>query len=99
MLRITVQPEAGKTLLKLDGKITGPWVKELENCWEMLRKVQAGKTVVVDLADVSFVNTAGNLLLERMHKEGVELLGEGPLTRSIVEEIEGRATAAHGKVG
>lgn len=99
MLRITVQTEAGKTLLKLDGKITGPWVKELESCWEMLRRVQAGKKLVVELTEVSFINSAGNLLLERMHREGAELLGEGPLTRSIVEEIEGRVTAAHGKVG
>ena len=98
MLRITVQTESGKTLLKLDGKITGPWVHELESCWEMLRRVQPGKLVVVDLADVSFVNASGSQLLERMHGEGAELLGEGPLTRSLVEEIEGRATAAHGKV-
>ena len=98
MLRITVQTEGSKTVFKLDGKITGPWVKELESCWEMLRRLQVGKKMVVDLADVSFINGAGNLLLERMHREGAELLGEGPLTRSIVEEIEGRA-AAHGKVG
>lgn len=99
MLRITVQTEGSKTLLKLDGKITGPWVKELESCWEMLRRVQTGKKLVVELTEVSFINSAGNLLLERMHREGAELLGEGPLTRSIVEEIEGRVTAAHGKVG
>ena len=98
MLRITVLTEGSKTVFKLDGKITGPWVKELESCWEMLRRVQAGKKMVVDLADVSFINGAGNLLLERMHREGADLLGEGPLTRSIVEEIEGRI-AAHGKVG
>ncbi len=98
MLRITVQTEAGKTVLKLDGKITGPWVKELESCWEMLRRVQARKAMVVDLGNVTFINAAGSQLLERMHREGAELLGEGPLTRSIVEEIEGRA-AAHGKVG
>ncbi|HXZ28945.1 MAG TPA: STAS domain-containing protein [Terriglobales bacterium] len=99
MLRITVQTEGNKTVLKLDGKITGPWVQELEGCWETLRRVQAGKKMVVDLADVSFVNGAGSQLLEHMHGEGAELLGEGPLTRSIVEEIEGRATTAHGKVG
>ncbi len=99
MLRITVQTEGNKTVLKLDGKITGPWIKELESCWEMLRQLQAGKPMVVDLSDVSFINPSGSQLLERMHREGAELLGEGPLTRSIVEEIEGRATAAHGKVG
>jgi anti-anti-sigma regulatory factor len=98
MLRITVKTEAGKTLLKLDGKITGPWVKELEGCWEMLRRTQGAKPMAVDLADVSFIDTSGNLLLERMYREGAELLGEGTLTRSIVEEIEGRI-AAHGKVG
>jgi anti-anti-sigma regulatory factor len=98
MLRITVQTESTKTVLKLDGKITGPWVKELESCWEMLRRVQAHQTMVVDLANVTFINDSGSQLLERMHAEGAQLLGEGPLTRSIVEEIEGRI-AAHGKVG
>jgi anti-anti-sigma factor len=70
MLRITVQTEADKTLLKLDGKITGPWVKELESCWETLRQAQVRQKMVVDLTDVSFINSAGNLLLERMHREG-----------------------------
>jgi len=98
MLKITVQTEGDKTLLKLDGKITGPWVKELEGCWQMLRRVQGRQKMVVDLADVSFINPAGSQLLERMYQEGADLLGEGPLTRSIVEEIEGRI-AAQGKVG
>lgn len=99
MLRITVLTEKGRTVLKLDGKLTGPWVEELEHCWQTVTRSSPGKPVVVDLSEVSFVNACGSILLERMHRNGAELLGEGPMTRSIVEEITGRTLAAKGKVG
>ena len=36
MLRITTETKKGKTLLRLEGKIAGPHVATLEQCWREL---------------------------------------------------------------
>ena len=33
MLRITVEEQDNATSLRLEGKLTGDWVGELERCW------------------------------------------------------------------
>ncbi len=89
MLRISVQNEPKRTVLKLDGRLTGPWVAELERCWQFATSTTAAKQkpLVVDLNEVSFVDARGRVLLRIMFLQGAELVGEGPLTGSIVEEI------------
>ncbi len=95
MLRISVQNEPKRTVLKLAGRLTGPWVAELERCWQMATSTasQRNKALVVDLNDVAFVDARGRVLLRVMFLQGAELTGEGPLTGAIVDEITGRAAA------
>ena len=35
MLRITTSDIGEKVTLKLEGKLSGPWVEEFERCWHM----------------------------------------------------------------
>lgn len=84
MLKITTQTDATGTVLELEGKLTGPWVQELENCW---RGVIADRRVRVRLKAVAFIDDAGRKLLAEMHQQGTELVGEGCMTKAIVEEI------------
>jgi hypothetical protein len=34
VLRIHIDDRDGLTSLMLEGKLVGPWVRELENCWQ-----------------------------------------------------------------
>src|SRR6266496_1032005 len=87
MLRITVSNDSGAITWKLEGKLSGPWVQELERCFEST--VTTPQTVVVDLRDTSFVDAAGKALLRRMHERGARLIASAPFTHAIVEEISG----------
>ena len=82
MLRITLIPESGATRLKLEGKLAGAWVAELENAWAGLR----GSRVVVDLHAVTFIAPEGRQLLEKICREGADFWTDGVLNRSIVEQ-------------
>jgi hypothetical protein len=94
MLKITKHRDAGSDSVsfKLEGRLAGPWVKELDTCWRQMTTNPQGRTVV-DLTGVTFVDGDGKALLTRMWQQGAELCAAGCLTRCIVEEItkSGRA--------
>ena len=85
MLKITTQTSVARTILELEGKLAGPWVKELEGCWRLA--VMVDRPVRVMLKTVTFIDQAGRKLLTEMHQEGAQLVAEGCMTKSIIEEI------------
>lgn len=83
--------------VKLEGKLSGPWVEELERCW-MEHPPHTSKHVTVDLSDVTYIDPEGKKLLARMTGKGVYLQGTQLMTRYIIEEIT-RAGAHSGRNG
>jgi len=87
MLKITLHDSSRELRFKLEGKLSGPWVRELQQCWQTAASATTGRSTVVDLGEVDFVDPAGQLLLAEMHREGVRLVALTPLIRSVVEEV------------
>jgi anti-anti-sigma regulatory factor len=73
MLRITpIEGGNHRVLLRLEGRLAGPWVSELsEVCEEALGN---GNSLVLSLAEVSFLDTAGVDLLTKLQTSGVEVV-------------------------
>jgi hypothetical protein len=72
---------------QLEGKLAGPWVRELEECWQ---KTQTGNSVQAlrfDLRGLTFIDTAGKAFLAARYAEGAEFVAAGCLMKSIVAEI------------
>ena len=88
LLRITYDRSNGPLRLRLEGRLTGPWVQELERCWVDLPPEQR-RGAVVDLAGVTFIGDDGRQLLVKLWKQGALLHATDCLTRSIVENITG----------
>ena len=88
MLRIYIHDQMPVTSFVLEGKLVGPWVKELEKHWESALAAGSSRTMLVDLADVSFIDGEGRALLARMRQKGVRLLSAGVLIDAIVAEID-----------
>ena len=87
MLRITTEKKRGKIFLSVEGRLAGPWVATLEQCW---RERVPGEKFCVDLCGVSFIDATGKVLLTEIHREGGRLIAQGCLNQSIVDEIESR---------
>jgi hypothetical protein len=86
VLKITTQTDVTGTTFELDGKLAGPWVELLKECW---RKTAGGSGPVrVLLCDVRFVDEQGKSLLADMYRHGAELEADGCLTKGIVEAIK-----------
>ncbi|HYW97578.1 MAG TPA: hypothetical protein VE822_00580, partial [Candidatus Elarobacter sp.] len=87
MLRITTEKRRGKVFLSVEGKLAGPWVAALEQCWRELHASSLREKFHVNLCGVSFIDAAGKVLLKEIHRQGGQLVAEGCLNQAIVNEI------------
>ena len=87
MLRITTERRRAKVFLSVEGKLTGPWVAALEQCWRELHAASPREKFLVNLCGVSFIDAAGKVLLKEIHRQGGQLVAEGCLNQAIVNEI------------
>ena len=93
MLRITLDRSGALVRLRLEGRLTGPWVKELELCWsELLPQQRRG--AVTDMAGITFIGEDGKEILLKLWKEGAVFHATDCLTRSVVQSITGSPTQA-----
>lgn len=90
MLRIDIEEQCKAVRIRLEGKISGAWVVELDRCWQITLARPTNKMLVVALETVTYVDEAGETLLREMHKAGARLVGKGPLSCHLVEQIQQR---------
>lgn len=88
MLRIYIHEDQPVATLVLEGKLVGPWVKELERCWEIVFAKHPKKSMLLDLRDVTFIDLEGRALLRTMRRNGVKLLSQGVLIDALIAQIE-----------
>jgi ABC-type transporter Mla MlaB component len=78
MLRITVvESSKGAVTLRVEGRITGPWVEELRTAFNV-HTFPDDVQVSLDLADISFADAAGIALLRELRNRGVGLIRTSP---------------------
>jgi hypothetical protein len=87
MMRITIEYSSKIAILKLEGKLSGPWVDELERTWYKVTADTKSADVLLDLCGLTFVDPEGRKQLAWMYKEGARFKTAGFLGKSIVEEI------------
>ena len=87
MLKITLHDGSHELRFNLEGKLSGPWVGELGQCWHTAASASSGRKTVLDLGEVDFVDPEGLALLAEMHGRGVKLVASTPLMQALVTEI------------
>jgi hypothetical protein len=94
MLKITIHDCPEELRFRLEGRLSGPWVGELRQCWQTAASTTQLRTTILDLQEVDFVDHDGQALLDEMHRRGVRLEASCPLIQHIIEEITGPAGIA-----
>lgn len=90
MLRITVEEQNSSTTFRLEGKLKGDWVPELERCWREARSTNPNRHLMIDLVAVSFVDERGKFLLKKLASRHTAFSTHGnPLMCSLVNELAG----------
>ena len=91
MLKVSIREDPAGVAMEVEGRVAGPWVDELHQCWQREQARTAGGPISVHLSAVTFIDDAGKQLLSRMFQHGVKLQGKGCMVRAIVAEITGSA--------
>lgn len=76
-------------MLKLEGRLVGIWVDELEACWADVQRTLNGRHLRVDLLGAHQIDDRGRALLARMHEVGADFLAAGCEMREVIREIAG----------
>jgi ABC-type transporter Mla MlaB component len=87
MLRITVNDSRRALTFQLEGRLAGPWVRVLEECWQSAPAGWRKPTRRVDLTGVTSIDAAGRACLAALHRQGAEFVAADCLTKAVVAEI------------
>jgi hypothetical protein len=89
MLRITIHAAPRMVTFRLEGRLAGPWVKELDECWRGALAGRREPTLRVDLTDVTAIDAAGRACLAALHRQGAEFVAADCLMKAVVAEVTG----------
>ena len=85
MMKIETE-EIGESLtLKVEGRLAGAGVSTLEDCWRAGVARHPRGRFTVDLTSVTFIDKAGSLLLQLMHRDGSTFKTAGLMTDELEE--------------
>ena len=90
MLRISTVPNGNNSLkLLLEGSVAGDWVVELRTTCERL--LSEGRSLQLDLAEVSYLDQNGLALFSNLKARGVMLLECSPFVKEQLRNAAGDA--------
>jgi hypothetical protein len=95
VLRVTTITAKGAPVLKLEGKLGGPWVDELQNYWTEFATGAHRSAIKIDMRGVSYVDHRGRNLLLRMEREGAALAECSDFIRQLLHAGDGHTRISH----
>ena len=85
MIRVTKTEEPSRTVVTIDGQLSGESVGLVERC--CIEAGSDGKPVHLFLRDVTAIDDGGRLLLRHLAGNGVRVAGRGVYTAYVVDEV------------
>jgi hypothetical protein len=87
MLRVSYSDNSAEQRWSLCGALTGPWVDELRSSWRQARHRTQQANAVIDLRNVTFIDEAGEELLQEMQSAGAELIAAGVENKDLIANL------------
>ena len=87
MLKISFNRTPTEERWILHGRLVGPWVHELRTCWKVNHRTDAGRTCIVDLNEVTFIDKSGERFLRMLARDGAQFTASGIYTKHVIEHL------------
>jgi hypothetical protein len=84
MLRVDIRNSANTLSIKLEGRFTG---NDAENTRMLVTRCRDGVRLVVDLTEVTFIDSVGEEVLSFFGRFGAEFAAQTSYTRDICERL------------
>jgi hypothetical protein len=85
VLRITLSTSEKKVLLKLEGRLAGPWVDELR---KTVLQNDVRRPLEFDVSGLTFAESDGEQALAWLHGMGARFVGKGPFPRYLFDRLK-----------
>jgi len=84
---VTVKDEPERAIMKLEGKMVGPWVAECRQSWTVLLSSLSARKLALDLCGVTFVDESGIALLREIYRATrADIITNSPLTKHFADQ-------------
>ena len=88
VLRITFEEKSNAIVIKLEGRIAGPWATELGRLWEEKAPAFAQKKMSLDLRGTTYADAGGIKVLRAIYSQTEAAILTGtPWTEYLAEEV------------
>jgi hypothetical protein len=88
VLRITFEENSNAVVIKLEGRIAGPWATELGRLWEERATALAQKKLALDLRGTTYADAGGIKVLRVIYSQSeASILTGTPWTEYLAEEV------------
>lgn len=88
MLRITIFETPSEQKWVLQGRLIGPWAAELRSTWKRDHTRNNGRTCIVDLREVTFIDASGERVLTKMMQDDARFIVEGVYATHVIENLQ-----------
>ena len=79
-------------IIKLEGRVTGPWVAELDHLWEHASPKLASRQLSLDLRETTYADAGGVRALRAIYSQTqAVILTSTPWTQYLAEEVRGKS--------
>lgn len=80
--------ERGLTVLRVEGDVMLEDARLLERVCRDLKETEPDKDIVIDLADIGFLDSEGASVLNELNKKGVDFEGVHYFVQKVIEQVE-----------
>ena len=87
MLKISVIDSRTERRLVVEGKLIAPWVGELRTAWKTANEEMEGRTLVVDLRNITVISQEGEKALSELMTAGAKFRCSGVLTKYVLKQL------------
>jgi ABC-type transporter Mla MlaB component len=95
MLRTMITDAPFEQKWVLQGRLCGQWAIDLKQRWDAARNERQGRKCVVDLEDVTCVDSNGEVLLREMLEEGCRIISSRAYTKYVLETLKAERSSSH----
>jgi len=90
-LRISIDENTQAIVMKLEGRVAGPWAAEFERVWVETVPLLAKRNLILDLREVTYADAYGTRLLAEVYAHTrAKVLAGTVWTHSLAEQISRR---------
>ena len=100
MLRITIEENSKAIVIKLEGRVAGPWAAELDRLWKETAPAVSQRNLSLDLRETTFADAGGIRVLRAIYSQtGAAFLTGTPWTKYLAEEVARKNSQLDGTEG